>query len=108
MQCIIGALLAAGSLAMPESPRYIFHFSAEFCSYLLGCVRWLIDNDRDAEGLRVIVDLHGGDPQDLIALSEYEEIKERVMLEVCISLCMRGNLLKPAVSAKVARHEHTQ
>lgn len=32
--------------------------------------------------MRVIVDLHGGDPQDVIAIAEYEEIKERVMLEV--------------------------
>ena len=32
--------------------------------------------------MRVIVDLHGGDPQDVVAIAEYEEIKERVMLEV--------------------------
>lgn len=28
------------------------------------------------------MDLHGGDPQDVIAIAEYEEIKERVTLEV--------------------------
>lgn len=63
VQCFIGALLAAGSLAMPESPR------------------WLIDNDKDEEGMRVIADLHGGDPEDLVARAEFQEIKERVMLE---------------------------
>ncbi|TFK57052.1 general substrate transporter [Heliocybe sulcata] len=63
IQCIIGAILAAGSLVMPESPR------------------WLIDVDRDAEGMRVLVDLHGGDPEDVIAKAEYQEIKDRVIQE---------------------------
>lgn len=63
VQCIIGALLAAGSLIMPESPR------------------WLIDTDKDEEGMRVIADLHGGDPEDLVARAEFQEIKERVMFE---------------------------
>ena len=44
--------------------------------------RWLIDNDKDEEGMRVIADLHGGDPEDLVARAEFQEIKERVMLEV--------------------------
>jgi len=63
LQCVIGAILAAGSLAMPESPR------------------WLIDTDKDAEGMRVIADLHGGDPEDLIAKAEFQEIKEKVQEE---------------------------
>jgi sugar porter (SP) family MFS transporter len=63
MQCVIGVILAAGSLAMPESPR------------------WLIDVSKDAEGLRVIIDLHGGDEQDELARAEYQEIKDAVMLE---------------------------
>ncbi|KAI0274743.1 general substrate transporter [Gloeopeniophorella convolvens] len=63
IQCVIGAILAAGSLVMPESPR------------------WLIDVDRDEEGMRVIADLHGGDPEDLVAKAEFREIKERVMFE---------------------------
>ncbi|KAG6329939.1 hypothetical protein ID866_9149 [Astraeus odoratus] len=63
VQCIIGGILAAGSLAMPESPR------------------WLIDTDQDAAGMRVIVDLHGGDPNDVIAQAEFQEIKEKVMYE---------------------------
>ena len=44
--------------------------------------RWLVDVDRDDEGFQVLVDLHGGDPEDLIAKAEYQEIKDRVMFEV--------------------------
>ncbi|KAI0660375.1 general substrate transporter [Cubamyces menziesii] len=63
IQCVIGAILALGSLVMPESPR------------------WLIDVDRDEEGMRVIADLHGGDPEDLVAKAEFQEIKDRVTYE---------------------------
>lgn len=49
---------------MPESPR------------------WLLDTDRDTEGMRVLVDLHGGDPDDVIAKAEFAEIKERIVFEV--------------------------
>ena len=49
---------------------------------MLKRVRWLIDNDKDAEGMRVIADLHGGDPEDLVARAEFDEIKERVIFEV--------------------------
>ncbi|TFY71455.1 hypothetical protein EVG20_g1567 [Dentipellis fragilis] len=63
IQCVIGAILAAGSLVIPESPR------------------WLIDVDRDAEGMSVIADLHGGDPEDLLAKAEFQEIKDRVIFE---------------------------
>ncbi|EIN14124.1 general substrate transporter [Punctularia strigosozonata HHB-11173 SS5] len=63
MQCVIGSILAGGSLLMPESPR------------------WLIDTDRDAEGMRVLADLHGGDPEDVMAQAEYQEIKETINAE---------------------------
>jgi len=63
IQCLIGAILAAGSLVMPESPR------------------WLIDTGRNASGMRVIADLHGGDPDNPSAVSEYEEIKDKVQEE---------------------------
>jgi len=42
----------------------------------------LIDTDQDAAGLRVIVDLHGGDPNDILARAEYQEIKDKVIYEV--------------------------
>ena len=38
--------------------------------------------DRDEEGMKVIADLHGGDPEDLIAKAEFQEIKDRVIFEV--------------------------
>ena len=61
VQAIIGLILAFGSILIPESPR------------------WLLDNDRDDEGMRVLADLHGaGDPRDPRARLEYREIKENV------------------------------
>jgi hypothetical protein len=64
MQCVIGAILAGGSLIMPESPR------------------WLIDVGKDVEGMRIIADLHGGDPESAAARAEFQEIKGKVMEEV--------------------------
>ncbi|KAJ7155506.1 hypothetical protein C8R43DRAFT_1096388 [Mycena crocata] len=63
VQCIIGSILAAGSLFMPESPR------------------WLFDTDKDEEGMKVLVDLHGGNPHDPVAKAEAREIKEKVLEE---------------------------
>lgn len=39
---------------------------------------------KDAEGLQVIIDLHGGDEQNELAQAEYQEIKDTVMLEVSV------------------------
>ncbi|KAF9261574.1 general substrate transporter [Marasmius fiardii PR-910] len=63
LQCIIGAVLAVGSLVIPESPR------------------WLIDTDKDDEGLRIIADLRGADLDDPAARAEYREIKDKVVME---------------------------
>ncbi|KAJ3568361.1 hypothetical protein NP233_g5761 [Leucocoprinus birnbaumii] len=63
IQCVIGGILALGSLVMPESPR------------------WLIDTSRDDAGMRVLADLHGGDLDDAKAQLEFQEIKEKVQLE---------------------------
>ncbi|KIM41184.1 hypothetical protein M413DRAFT_445884 [Hebeloma cylindrosporum] len=63
LQCVIGVILAVGSLLMPESPR------------------WLIDNGRDEEGMEVIADLHGGDLNGAVARAEFDEIKDRVVAE---------------------------
>ncbi|KAJ7071136.1 general substrate transporter [Mycena amicta] len=63
IQCVIGAILAGGALAIPESPR------------------WLIDTGKDAEGMEVIADLHGGDPDNIVAITEFEEIKGKVQEE---------------------------
>lgn len=44
--------------------------------------RWLIDTDRDAEGMRVLADLHGGDLEDPAAIAEFREIRGKVHEEV--------------------------
>lgn len=51
-------------------------------------LRWLIDTDQDAAGMRVIVDLHGGDPNDILAQAEFQEIKEKVVSEVSVPTVM--------------------
>ncbi|KAF8871984.1 general substrate transporter [Gymnopilus junonius] len=63
IQCVVGALLAAGSLLMPESPR------------------WLIDTNKDEQGMEVIADLHGGDVHGTLAKAEFQEIKDKVLTE---------------------------
>jgi len=68
IQCLIGFILAAGTLVIPESPR------------------WLIDTDKEEEGLRVIADLHGGDPNHPVALAEFQEIKEKILEDVSDNL----------------------
>lgn len=35
--------------------------------------------------MRVIADLHGGDPNNAVAIAEFEEIKEKVQEEVSLS-----------------------
>ncbi|OCK77292.1 hypothetical protein K432DRAFT_436604 [Lepidopterella palustris CBS 459.81] len=64
MQCVMGALLAVGSLMICESPR------------------WLLDNDHDEEGIVVIANLYGkGDIHNPKAREEYREIKMNVLLQ---------------------------
>ncbi|MCJ1358596.1 MAG: hypothetical protein MMC33_008596, partial [Icmadophila ericetorum] len=64
MQCLMGALLALGSLIICESPR------------------WLLDNDHDEEGMVVIANLYGGgDILNDKARQEYREIKMDVLLQ---------------------------
>ncbi|TIA75092.1 hypothetical protein E3P91_00667 [Wallemia ichthyophaga] len=59
-QCIIGGILALGSLIIPESPR------------------WLLDQKQDDEGFRVLVDIHGGYYNNVKADREYREITDAV------------------------------
>ncbi|KAF2878422.1 hypothetical protein BDV95DRAFT_601073 [Massariosphaeria phaeospora] len=64
MQCVMGSLLAGGSLLICESPR------------------WLLDNDHDEEGIVVIANLYGkGDIHNPKAREEYREIKMNVLLQ---------------------------
>lgn len=43
--------------------------------------------------MRVIADLHGGDPEDIVARAEFQEIKERVLFEVSPSARMANRLV---------------
>jgi sugar porter (SP) family MFS transporter len=64
MQCIMGTLLALGSLIIVESPR------------------WLLDNDHDEEGIVVIANLYGGgDIHNEHARAEFREIKMGVLVQ---------------------------
>ncbi|KAH0537032.1 hypothetical protein FGG08_006130 [Glutinoglossum americanum] len=64
MQCVMGTLLALGSLIICESPR------------------WLLDNDHDEEGIVVIANLYGGgDIHNHKAREEYRQIKMDVLLQ---------------------------
>jgi hypothetical protein len=46
--------------------------------------RWLVDNEKEMDGLQVIADLHGGDSDDPVAMAIYQEIKDKVREDVCI------------------------
>lgn len=65
---------------MPESPRFVLLHSLRCLFEFIA--RWLIDSGHNAYGMRVIADLHGGDPDNPSAVSEYEEIKDKVREEV--------------------------
>jgi hypothetical protein len=75
MQCVMGALLALGSLVISETPRYY-----SFVTLLMG--RWLLDNDHDEDGMIVIAMLHGGgDVTSPVARDEYREIKRNILIQ---------------------------
>lgn len=63
IQCLMGALLVAGSLVIVETPR------------------WLINHDRDTEGMHVLSRLYGdGTGECQVARAQFQEIKETVLL----------------------------
>ena len=63
LQCVMGSLLAIGSLVISESPR------------------WLLDNDHDESGMIVLAMLHGGgDVNHPKARDEYREIKKDILI----------------------------
>ena len=59
--------------------------------------------------MRVIVDLHGGWPDDPVAKTEFEEIKERVILEAsCITASSTDKPLIPQTVARERRGENVR
>lgn len=63
IQCVMGSLLLVGSLVIVETPR------------------WLINHDKDTEGLHVLSQLYGdGTGECEVARTQFQEIKETVLL----------------------------
>lgn len=52
-------MLAGGTFLVPDSPRYAEIFFSPCRPSVV--TSWLIDNDKDQEGLQVLADMHGGD-----------------------------------------------
>ena len=71
---------------------------------ILPC-RWLIDNDKEMDGLQVIADLHGGDSDDPIAIAVYQEIKDKVREVVCISHVLKSSTPLNISSARIWRRK---
>lgn len=79
LQCVMGTLLALGSLVIVESPRYEI---SETMYHKLIFYRWLLDNDHDEEGMVVIANLYGGgDIHNPKARDEFREIKMNVLIQ---------------------------
>jgi hypothetical protein len=71
-----------GFLAHARESKACASLSYVIC--VIKSVRWLIDVGRDAEGLRVLADLHGGDPEHPDAVAEFEEIQNTIAEFVCV------------------------
>lgn len=84
LQMIPAFILSLGMLLFPESPR------------------WLFDNGREEEALRVLADLHGkGDINNELVRLEYEEIKQQVEFERSEGAKSYLDLLKPGIFRRV-------
>lgn len=84
LQMIPAIILGLGMLLFPESPR------------------WLIDHDREEEGLQILADLHGkGDMNNELVQLEFEEIKAQVHFEKTEGAKSYMDLLKPGIFRRV-------
>jgi hypothetical protein len=84
IQCLGGAFLFIGSFITPESPRSVILQSHD--DVLM--TRFLVDTDREVEGLRVIADFQGKPLDHEDVLLEYKEIRDAVLLDVSCVLCV--------------------
>ena len=70
----------------PYSPQEIFSESPRYAEIFFSPRRpnivtsWLIDNDKDQEGLQVLAYLHGSDLNNSVAQAEFKEIRAKVIL----------------------------
>ena len=72
-------------------------------------ISWLIDNDKDQEGLQILADLHGGDLNNSVAQSEFKEIRAKVILEVCSTLFLSlDSFAYGFLSVNRGRVDHTK
>jgi hypothetical protein len=78
IQCLGGAFLFIGSFITPESPRLVYSHSND----IVLMNRFLVDTDREVEGLRVIADFQGKPLDHEDVLLEYKEIRDAVLLDV--------------------------
>lgn len=64
--------------------------------------RWLIDNNREAEALEILADLHAnGDPSNALVQLEFAEIKEQVSFERTEGAKSYADLIKPGIFRRV-------
>lgn len=61
------------------------------------------------DGLQVIADLHGGDTDDPIAKAVYQEIKDKVREDVCVSQLLESTIFfnDYLVSENLGKQDHT-
>lgn len=84
VQALPAALLIGGLFFFPESPR------------------WLADQDRWEEALRVLADVHGGgDLNHPKVLAEYQEIEEVIRFEREEAISSYAELTKPRILKRV-------
>ncbi|KAF8577835.1 general substrate transporter [Ramaria rubella] len=84
LQAIPAIILSLGMLWFPESPR------------------WLIDNNREAEALEILADVHAhGDAKNELVQLEFAEIKQQVAFERTEGAKSYADLLKPGILRRV-------
>jgi hypothetical protein len=98
---------------VPYSPEELFsylkaHGTRDCFSPCHPCIltlvaSWLIDNDKDQEGLQVLADLHGGDLNNSVAQAEFKEIRAKVILEVCFYPIYMDTLIYRCLSVNQGR-----
>jgi hypothetical protein len=98
IQCLGGAFLFVGSFI---TPRSVYNHSHD----VVLMSRFLVDTDREVEGLRVIADFQGKPLDHEDVLLEYKEIRDAVLLDV--SYVLRGAWDRADVQRAVGDRSYT-